>query len=609
MELPDSLKGQGAIGIDLETCDVDLKTRGPGPHRGGFICGVAIGTEAGFRAYLPIAHEAGENMDRKKVLKWLGQQLKLPVPKIGARLVYDLGFLIKAGVPFVGPFYDVQVAEPLLDENQYTFSLDRISLQYLNTGKKGKELDDFLVQNFGKKNPRNNIWRAPPEIVGPYAIGDVDLPLRIFPLQRKELEKQNLWDLFLMESKLVELLARMHLRGVRVDLKATEALDQMYETEYNGLLTNMKRDTGIDVQVWAAESIAKVFNHLGLKYPLTPKTKKPSFTATSLDLVDHPFAANLRRARWLDKMRGTFLQGCILEGHHEGRVHSQFNQLKSEEGGTVTGRFSSSLPNLQFIPTRTEESKKVRAAFLSDPGQKWGKLDFSQIEYRLIVHDAASAGLRGADEVVHRYSTDPTTDFHEVVADMTGLERQSAKTINFGLAYGEGVDKLAMQLKLSRPQAEALLLKYHSKAPFIRPLAQLMSNMANAAAEVSTLMNRKRRFNMWGKRQPNGDYLVLPHRFPGSQRAFLHKALNARIQGSAADIMKKAMVDTVESGVCDVLGVPHLTVHDELDFSIPPGKAGREAIKEVGHIMETCVALTVPLKVDIGIGKNWGNTE
>lgn len=608
-QLPASLGGQGAIGIDLETCDPDLKSRGPGPHRGGFICGVSIGTERGAKYYLPVGHETGPNLDRAKVYSWVGKQLKLPVPKIGARLVYDLGYLIAAGIPFCGPFYDVQVAEPLIDENKFVFSLNSIAREWLGKTKVEDELKDILTKRYGKKNPLGNIWRAHPAEVVAYTDGDVDLPLSIFPMQRKELESQNLWDLFIMESKLTEMLARMHLRGVRVDIPVTEKLEKDYRKEQKKLLTQVKRTTGHSVEVWAAASLARVFDSIGIKYPLTAKTKKPSFTAPWLEALDHPLGRQVRRIRWLDKMCGTFLQGCILEGHHRGRVHCQFNQLKSDEGGTVTGRFSSSLPNLQFIPMRTEEGRQVRSAFLPDEGQDWGKLDYSQIEYRLIVHDAACAGLPGAQDVVRRYVEDPDVDFHQVVADMTGLSRTSAKTINFGLAYGEGAPKLAAQLGLTLDEAEVVLRTYHRRAPFIRPLAQTMMGMASRDAEVRTLLNRKRRFNLWAKRQRDGTTLVLPHRFPGSQRAFTHKALNARIQGSAADIMKRAMVEVNESGVADVLGVPHLTVHDELDVSVPRNKRGREAIRELRHIMQDTLKLSVPLVVDAGIGRDWGRAE
>ena len=612
-QLPVSLQGQGAIGIDLETRDPDLKTHGPGPHRGSNICGVSIATEQGFSAYLPVAHEHGPNLDKKKVFSWLGKQMKLKVPKVGARLVYDIGFMITEGVPFVGPFYDVQISEPLLDENKFIYSLESIAKQYLGEGKTSERMDAWLVEKFGKKNPRNNIWRAPPDIVAEYALPDSSQPIRIFRLQETELRKQELWDLFLMESELCELLARMHLRGVAVDIPAVEKLDREYKKEYDDLLATVKRDTGVEVNVWAAKSLAKVFDHLGIQYPLTAKTKAPSFQAAWLEGLDDPIGETIRRIRWLDKMRGTFLQGSILDKNYKGRIHTQFNQLKSDEGGTIA-RFSSKQPNLQFIPTRTDEGKKVRAAFLPDEDQSWYKVDYSQIEYRLIVHDAFCAELRGAADVVKRYREDPDTDFHEVIADMTGLERPQAKTINFGLAYGEGVAKLAYQLGLPMHEAEDLLKTYHNNAPFIKPLAQAFMGMAGSKGEIRTLMNRKRRFNMWskdvrdpatGQRKP----LILPHRFPGSRRAFTHKALNARTQGSAADIMKKAMVDVNKSGVTSVIGVPQLTVHDELDGSVPRTKAGREAVLELRNIMEKVLKISVPLQVDLEIGKNWGVTK
>jgi DNA polymerase-1 len=608
-QLPPSLDGQGMIGIDLETFDPELKTRGPGPHRDGFIAGIAIGTEAGFRAYIPISHETGPNVPRLSALHWLGQQLTLNVPKVGARLLYDLVFLLQAGVPCAGPWYDIQIAEPLLDENQFTYSLDRISEHWLGEGKVDAELDAFLIKTFGKKQPRSNIWRAPPALVAPYAVGDVDLPLRVFPRQKAQLEQEGLWDLFLLETRLTELLARMHLRGVPVDLKAAERLDRLYQKEYDALLASIRHSTGVEVNIWAARSIAQVFDQLGLAYPLTAKTQAPSFTRGWLATVEHPLAQQIQRARWLDKMRGTFLQGAVLNGNHCSRIHTTFNQLRSDEGGTVTGRFSSSLPNLQHIPSRTAESKVIRRVFVPEPNSHWLKFDWSQVEYRLIVHDAACAEYPGADEVVHRYRNDPSTDFHAVIADLTGLDRYSAKTINFGLAYGEGSKTLARQLRKSLAEAEVLLRHYHTSAPFIRPLSQYLSAIAGRKGVVETLLGRKRRFNKWSKRLQDGTLLVRPEYFKGSQRAFLHAALNARIQGSAADIMKLAMVKVAESGAIDVLGVPHLTVHDELDFSLPKTASGLEAAREVRHIMETCVDLRVPLRVDVGLGPSWGQAE
>jgi DNA polymerase-1 len=610
-ELFPSLAGQGMIGLDLETKDPELRTQGTALHRGDArIAGVAVATETGFRRYYPVGHEEGPNLDRAKVMSWLQVQLATSQPKVGARLIYDYSFLAKEGIKVEGPLYDVQVAEPLLDENRFQFGLEQLSRDYLGIGKQDEELDAYLVTRFGKKNPKGSIWRAPASVVAPYAIGDVVQPLQIFAKQKVELVKQDLWDLFLMESKLIPMLAAMNLRGVRVDLDRTEAMLGELTKRQEKIEREIKRRTGIAPQIWAAASLQKIFDEIGLPYGRTPKTNQPSFTAHFLDRVSHPVVDLVLEARKLDKLRGTFLQGCILDHHVRGRVHCQFNQLKGEDGGAVTGRFSSSLPNLQFIPIRSETGRLIRSLFLPDEGQAWYKKDYSQIEFRLLVHDAEQLDLPGAGDVAEQYRTNPDVDFHLVVAEMAGLDRQKAKTINFGLAYGEGKDKLAAQLGLPIEEAEDLLRGYHKKVPFMRPLSQHCMGKAAKEGEIITLLGRKRRFNSWETTdRRTGKKTILRHPIPGARRAFTHAALNARTQGSAADIMKQAMVETWESGVCDVLGVPQLTVHDELDGSLPKTKAGREAVREMNRIMESAAHLRVPLRVDSGVGPNWGEAE
>jgi DNA polymerase I-like protein with 3'-5' exonuclease and polymerase domains len=597
------------IAVDVEAYDPDLKTRGPGANRDGYAVGFAVGTEAGFRKYYPIRHQGGDNLDERVVLPWLQDQLKLPVPKVGAHLLYDLEYLHKEGVKPVGPFYDVQVAEPLIDENRFTYQLGAIAKDYLGEDKKDGPLDEFLVRNFGKKNPKGSIYKAPGSVVAPYAEGDVDLPLRIFPLQRQKLEAAALWDLFELESRLVPMLLAMRQRGIRVDLDAAERTKDDLTRQIDEGTAWLRRETGVDVQIWAAASVAKVMDQIGYVYPVTPKTKKPSITAAWLEASTHPYCEKVVELRKLEKLRDTFVVGCILNGHTNGRVHCQFNQLKSEDGGTVTGRFSSSNPNLQFIPIRTDEGKLIRKMFLPDHGQRFWKKDYSQIEYRLLAHDAATLKLPGAAQVVQEYRSNPDADFHQIVAEMTGLERGPAKTVNFGLAYGQGVDKLCRQLGLEREEGEALLRDYHRRAPFMKPLSFHCMNVAAASGEIRTLLNRARRFDAWEWRNRKTGEVVVTHgkKIPGSRRAFTYKALNARIQGSAADVMKKAMVDIWESGVCDVLGVPQVTVHDELDGSYPDTEVGREALDHVTELMQSCVELLVPLKVDSSTGTSWGD--
>ena len=434
-----SLADQGAIGLDTETSDRDLKTRGPGPHRDGFIAGIAVGTEAGYRNYFAIAHEAGPNLPKAAVFSWLNHELQSNVPKIGANLLYDLAFLSAAGVKVTGPFYDVQLAEPLLDETRLSYSLETLAQHYLGKGKVEHHLETWIAGHCGKKNPKANIWRAP-DIVAPYAVGDVDLALRIFAKQEVELKnKGRLWELFLMESKLMPMLLGMRQRGIRIDLNRAEQLYNELTTKQEEASAAIKHMTGIDIAPWNARSLAKIFDHLGLKFPRTPKTDAPSFTKAWLEHHPHPITNLIRRARHLDKLRETFIKGFILEGHTNGRIYTQFNQLRSDSYGTVSGRLSSSTPNLQQIPVRSPEGKMIRSIFVPDEGQRLFKNDYSQIEYRLIVNDAAQLNLPGAQIAADQYNCDESADFHQIVADMTGLTRDAAKTVNFGLAYGEGV--------------------------------------------------------------------------------------------------------------------------------------------------------------------------
>jgi DNA polymerase I len=354
--------------------------------------------------------------------------------------------------------------------------------------------------------------------------------------------------------------------------------------------------------------LAKIFAHLGLEFPRTPKTDAPSFTKAWLEYHPHPVTDLIRKVRHPNKLCETFIKGFILEGHVNNRIYTNFNQLRSDAFGTVSGRLSSSQPNLQQIPVRSSEGKMIRSIFIPEENQRWFQNDWSQVEYRLIVNDAASRKLPGAQAAADQYSNDEQADFHQIIADMTGLPRDAAKTVNFGIAYGEGVNKLCLSLGLSREKGEALLNEYHRRAPFIKQLSNGYMQLAARTGEIETLLGRIRRFNMWEIRR--GDEVIyFRARRRGSRRAFTHAALNARIQGSAADIMKLAMVNIWESGICDVLGAPHLTVHDELDGSYRDDKAGREALRELKHLMENVVKLTVPLRVDAATGANWGSCK
>lgn len=598
-----SLAGAKIISVDCETYDPDLLTQGPGYHRSGFIAGVAIATDS-FSGYYPIAHQGGGNLNKRKVIEWLKYELKSSTPKLFAHAAYDLGFLAAAGIVVNGPIYDVQIAEPLLDEGRKSYSLETLAQDYLGKGKKSNEMDEWLIKQFGARNPRGNIWRAPADIVAAYAIDDARLPLKIFAKQRKALVQQKLWDIFDMESRLIPMLVAMRQRGVRVDLDAAE---QLYE-KMTKQQKRLSKKAG-DIPPWNARAIAKLFDKNGVEYPRTPKTNAPSFTKDWLAACRHPVAKLVHEIRHLDKLRETFIKGVVLESNYKGRLHCSFNQLRSDDSGTVSGRFSSSHPNLQQIPIRTDEGSIIRTLFLPDAGQQFGATDFSQIEFRLIAATAAEHKLRGAQTFVDAYNNDPKTDFHAVVADMTGLPRLQAKTITFACAYGAGPKKIAGQLGISLSEGMKMLDNYHRRAPFMKPLSYLFSDRATKDGQITTILGRIRRFPLWEKIDGSGKVSYSRERTLGTRRAFTYRALNAYIQGSAADVMKKAMMLVWESGVCDVLGPPQLTVHDELDVSVPNTRAGNKAFLEMVNIMQTAVPLTIPLMVDHGRGKNWSEAK
>lgn len=612
------LQGQGEIAIDVETFDPDLKTKGPGPHRDGYIAGIAVGTQAGFRQYYPIAHQGHPNLDKGKVLGWLGDQLKRPdQPKVGANLIYDLEFLGAAGVPVAGPFYDVQVAEPLLDETQLSYSLENIAKRRLGEGKRHEVMDKWLTLAYGGSNIKGNIYRAPPGIVGPYAESDVDLPLRIFAEQKKTLQDEKLWDLFLTESGLIPMLLKMKQRGVRVDVSKAEQLRATLEQHQAEAMAKIKDMTGHVPDIWSSDSIAKMFDDASVYYPTTEKGA-PSFRKDWLEKHSWGAAKALVTARHMAKYRGTFVEGYILNGAHNGRIHTQFHQLRGELGGAVSGRFSSSLPNLQNLPIRDPVlGPMIRDIFIPEDGCRWWKIDWSQIEFRLAVHYASLRRLPGSQAVVDKYLNDRTTDYHRVTAELTGLPRAQAKSINFGIVYGLGLPALCEQLGIDMEEGEVMLAQYHRELPFVKPLYSQAQNRARDKGEIKTLGGRKRRFNTWqkGSAYARESELIVSKEWEngtpawGWKRAFVHKALNALLQGSAADIMKTAMVQILESGVIDVLGAPHLTVHDELDGSLPDTKQADEALRELMHIMENCVTLEIPLLADMTVAESWGKTK
>ena len=595
--LPD-LSGHLEIAIDLETRDPNLLTMGSGSvRRDGEVVGIAVAVE-GWSGYFPIAHEGGGNMDRGLVLDWFEELLQTTSTKIFHNAMYDVSWIRSLGFYINGGIVDTMIAASLIDENRFSYTLDSVGKDYIGMRKNEKLLQD-AAKDFGV-NPKAEMWRLPAPFVGEYAEKDAEMTLKLWHALQHEISKQDLWDVFNLETQLFPCLVDMKFKGVRVDVqKAMSVKAQLQETEKK-LLQDINKIAGFDVEIWAAASIAKAFDGQKIPYDRTDKGA-PSFTKNFLATHPAELPKLINEAREINKANTTFID-TILKHEHNGRIHAEINQIRSDQGGTVTGRFSYNNPNLQQIPARHKHlGPLIRSLFIPEEKCMWGCFDYSQQEPRILVHFASLMKLEGTGAIVDAYN-DGSADFHQMIADMAGIERKQAKTINLGIMYGMGKQKLANTLDIKLEEANELLDTYHRKVPFVKQLADQVMSRAQKMGRVRTVLGRSCRFDMWepktfGYNQPLKFEEAEKKYGPGIRRAFTYKALNRLIQGSAADQTKKAMVDCYNEGL-----VPLLTVHDELCFSI----SSQEQADKITEIMEQGLELNVPSKVDQELGDDWG---
>jgi len=601
-ELKD-LRGAKQIAIDLETNDPHLKELGSGNVTGkGHIAGVAVAVE-GWSGYFPIGHESNGNMDKKLVFSWLQDMFNQPdTTFIFHNAMYDICWLRSAGLTIKGKIVDTMIAASLIDENRLSYQLNTLSKYYVGTGKDESVLN-AAAKEYGV-NPKKDLWRLPAMFVGQYAERDAESTLKLWQKLETELYKQELWDIFNLEIKLFPCLVDMRFKGVRVDLEKADNIKKSLIHKEKKILNKIKALTGVNVEIMAARSIAKAFDKLKLPYDRTAKSKEPSFTKNFLQNHPHELPKAIAEARELNKAHSTFIDS-ITKHAVNGRIHADINQIRSDSGGTVTGRFSMSNPNLQQIPARHPElGPLIRSIFIPEGNHKWGSFDYSQQEPRILVHYAKLQNLTGVDEIVDAYNAGDA-DFHQVVADMAGIERKQAKTINLGLMYGMGKNKLMAELGLMKESAEKLIRQYHTKAPFVKQLMDNVSRKANDRGKIRTLLGRACHFDLWQPVQ-FGVFKPLPLEQARKEydeplkRAFTYKALNKLIQGSAADMTKKSMVALYENGI-----IPHIQIHDEVDISVESDKQAEDIIE----IMESAVKLEVPNKVDYESGSSWGDIK
>ena len=604
-EYPD-LTGYKDVAVDLETYDPNIKTLGPGWARNdGHIIGVAVAAGE-YKGYFPIRHENAHNLDPKFTLKWLKKQMAVPdMNVIMHNATYDAGWMRAEGIEIQGRIIDTMITGALVDENRWSFGLDAMARDFVQLRK-----DEKLLQAAAKEwgvDPKAEMYKLPPKYVGSYAEQDAVATLKLWEALKIQLEEQELWHIWNVETDLIRCMLDMRTNGVRVDLDKAEQNKKLIRSKTKELRSYIEKEAGMEVDIWASASIQKMFDKLDMEYFTTEKGA-PSFTKSFL--IDHPskVCQALVKLREFDKADSTFIDS-ILRHEHNGRIHTELHSTRRDEGGTVTGRFSSSNPNLQQIPARDPDIKKmIRGLFIPEDNCQWGSFDYSSQEPRLLVHFAASVPthLRHAvvDDSVDEFHTGDV-DLHQMVADLAGITRKQAKTVNLGIMYGMGVAKLADQLGIPADDAKILIQQHRDKVPFVKGLADLATKQASDNGQIRTLLGRKCRFHLW-EPVTFGVGKPLPHdeaqKEYGKQirRAFTYKALNRLIQGSAADQTKKAMLDCYNEGL-----IPMLTVHDELCFNIE----NDEQIGRIKEIMETGVPLKVPSKIDVDIKPDWGEVE
>ena len=644
------LKDVDTVAVDIETYDPNLKTKGLGAIRNdGFICGIAVATGKE-TAYFPLRH-SDIFIDYKRDEKiWDALNEKIfqneNITKIFHNAMYDVCWIrAVTGMKMKGRIVDTMIAASVIDENRFKYSLDSLSKDYLNEEKYKYDLQKKTLEWSGGtvKDPMTNMHKLPASIVKEYAKQDVNLTYKLWNIFNKEIDKvlytkedgeqKTCRQIFELETKLFLCLVDMKFKGVRIDVAKAIEFGRHLKKRREQILKAIESLTTVRVDIWAATSIKKLLDHLHIKdYKVTPKSKMPQLPKDYLKTHSNKCLRMIAKAREYDKAANTFIDG-LLEYVHEGRIHADINQIRSDAGGTVTGRFSMSNPNLQQIPAKGFIGKKMRELFIPEEGCKWGCFDYSQQEPRIVVHYAIKLGLPGTGNLQEEFDKDDA-DFHQIVADMANISRKQAKTINLGLFYGMGKIKLQKELGLDQRQARELFNEYHGRVPFVRQLSQELITFAKDNRLLFTLYDRFCRFNKWEttnkewnpeinrfnevplytkeqameafkaemldkykENKIDANYMDYFDRY--YTPAFTYKALNKLIQGSAADMTKKSMVDLYEKGI-----IPHIQIHDELCFSTTDHEA--KLIKET---MEQTIPLEVKNKVDYESGPNWGTIK
>jgi len=603
------------LAVDTETRDIGLASdRGAGwATKEGYIAGISVAwNEQSF--YIPIRHPDTANLDTELVVGWLQDAMSRADEVIFHNSSYDVGWLSTYGVSVnFDTTHDTQFMACMIDENQLSYSLNECCNREGVLGKDETALRE-AASAFGI-DPKKDMWQLPAKYVAEYAMQDARATLDLYQKLKLKIVEQSLTEAYRLEMDLVPMFLEMRRRGVRVNESEADKVQKSLREQRDALLEKTRLSLGwrrpltVD-DMNSSIVLSSIFDAEGVSYPRTPKTKKGSFKSDWMSASDHWLPNAVTGIRQLNDLSEKFIGNYILGSTFLGRIHSEIHQLRDDDGGTRSYRLSYSNPPLQQIPSRTENGRLIRTIFEAEKGQLWYAADYSQQEPRMSVHFASACGVVGAEDAVRYYCDDPNADFHQMVAELTGLSRKQAKIINLGLMYGMGLAKLAKSLGVSLEQAEEIINQYNSRMPFVKNLAEFCEARAKNKGFIRLLDGARCRFDFWepawgdgsGVRSPPLPLALAEERYVGRKlkRSHVRKAMNRLIQGSSARQTKMAMRECFKEG-----HIPLLQMHDELDFGISePRVADR-----VCEIMNTVVRLAIPMAVDGQYGWNWGQAS
>lgn len=635
--LPD-LTGRGALTIDLETRDDGLaaKMGSSWYRRGGYVTGVTLAVP-GRSFYAPVRLPDTYCLDHDTIGDWIRHHLR-DQERRGLRprfhnASYDLGWLwAEWDIDPPDEVDDTMGMDFMLEENHLSYSLDNCCAR---VGIRGK--DEVMLRQAAEVygvDPKSGMWKIPGRYQAPYAEQDGTATTELAEHHLAQLESQGLMDAYQLEADLIPLTHHMRRRGVRVNTDRAERTRKRLLSVSQECLDELTRQYPIGRR-WAIEDVrspitmARVFTAEGVPFPKTEKGND-SFSNEWMSKRDHKLPQLCSRALKYHDAGEKFVGNYILGYSHMGRIYAEIHSTRDETGGTITTRFSYSDPPLQQMPSRDEDiARDIRAIFEPEEGEIWAAVDYSQQEFRLMVHYASVCQMEGADRPVAMYIDNPDTDFHNMVVDITGIPRRKAKDVNFAKAFGAGPGKFATMVGVTFDEAKEQMAEYDEKLPFVSRLAEYCQKVASQRGYIRMIDGTRGRFPRWEPRwvdrekvreiQQRRRTMGLPqfdtapcdldeanrrredpeHPWHGQRlrRAFTHKAMNKLIQGSAARQMKRAMRACWRERI-----VPLLQMHDELDLSV----GSRETAERVGEIMRDVIKLVIPVKTDIEYGVNWG---